>query len=246
MHNYYRVLGVPETATKAQIDQAYQRHRARLTRTRIDPARKHQLDAVETGYEILGDPRRRWAYDQLRAQEPPEPPRRNPRWEQLVHYAHVARSLNAALLACCLLLGLDWALPMREYAGELVSSRTPVSISSSLSDPQLGYVVRTPHTQFKLHSAQAYRVQEGQRITVWKTPLLRVVRHVSSPASPDGPAPFRPIGGNIYGVFGLLPVLLLAVAAVGVWPGREPETYVDTAAVSGLLAVLALVIILWF
>jgi len=36
------------------------------------------------------------------------------------------------------------------------------------------------------------------------------------------------------------------VAAVGVWPGRSPELVVNTASVGGLLAVLTLLIMLWF
>jgi len=245
MQNYYRVLGVAETATPSQITQAYQRKRARLLRSRIDPARKHQLEELETGYEILGDTRRRWAYDQLRAQEPDEP-HPNPRWEQLLRLARPARAFNLALMACCLLLFVDWALPLREYAGERVRSRTPISISSSLNNPQLAYIIQTPRTRFRLHSNEAYRVREGQRITVSKTPLLQVVRQISAPESPDGPAPFRPYGGNIYGVFAPLLLLLFGVATVGVLPGRNPETYVNTAAVAGLLAIIAMVVILWF
>ncbi|GAA4362402.1 hypothetical protein GCM10023185_30310 [Hymenobacter saemangeumensis] len=246
MQNYYHILGISETATLPQIYQAYQRKRARLLRSRIDPARKHQLEEVETGFEILGDPRRRWAYDQLLAQEPMEPPRINPRWELLLRYAPLARSVNLALLACCLLLLVDWALPLRKIGGEQVRSRIPVSISSSLSDPQLAYVVSTPRTRFRIHSNQGSRVREGQRVTVWKTPLLGAVRRVSSPESAEGAAPFHPYGGNIYGVFSPLLLLLLLVAGVGALPNRSAETYVNTAAVSGLLAVLALVVIFWF
>ena len=100
--------------------------------------------------------------------------------------------------------------------------------------------------RFRLHSRQAYRVRESQRITVWKTPLLGTVRRISAPASPEGPAPFPPYGGSIYGVFSPLLGLLFLVAGVGVLPNRDAETYVNTAAVGGILAVLALVVILWF
>ncbi|WP_046244517.1 hypothetical protein [Hymenobacter terrenus] len=158
----------------------------------------------------------------------------------------MARRLNAALLLCCLLLGLDWALPLREYAHETVRSRFPISVSVSLSDPQLAYRVRTEHTLFRLPSSISHRVREGQPITVWQTPLLGVVRRVSAPDSPDGAAPFQPYGGTIYGTFVVLPLLLGAVSAVGVAPGRTPETVVNTAAVGGLLALLTLVVLLWF
>ena len=248
MQNYYRVLGIAPSATTLQIQQGYLRQRTRLKRlAAADPAMRARLAEVEAGFGILSHPRRRSVYDVLLAQEPALAPAPPPPDERLARYASVARSLNAALLLCVLLLGLDWALPARKYAYETVRSRFPVSVSSSLSDPQLAYRVRTEHTTFRLPSAIGYRVREvGQSITVWQTPLLGVVQCISSPASPDGSAPFQPYGGTVYGTFALLPLLLAAVAAVGLWPGRPPEVVVNTASVSSLLAVLTLVLLLWF
>src|SRR5687767_14750789 len=158
MQNYYRVLGIGPMATAVEIEQAYARQRARLKRlATADRAMKARLAAVETGFDILGNPRRRIAYDLLLAQEPEAPaPRRQPD-ERLLRYARVARSLNAALLAFCLLLALDWALPLREFANETVRSRFPVSVSSSLSNPQLAYRVHTERTTFRLPSSIGHR-----------------------------------------------------------------------------------------
>ena len=249
MQNYYRVLGLSPTATTGQIEQAYLLQRTRLHRlAAADPAMRARLVAVEAGYGILGNPRRRLVYDVLLAEEPPEParPPRRPADERLLGYARVARRFNVALLAGCLLLALDWGLPLRQYVSETVRSRFPVAVSSSLSDPQLAYRVRTEHTSFRLPSAVGYRVREGQRIAVGQTPLLGVVRQVSAPDSPDGPAPFQPYGGTIYGAFAVLPLLVGAVAALGAWPRRAPELVVNTAVVGGLLAVLTLALLLSF
>ena len=245
MLNYYRLLGIGPAATPVQIAQAYARQRALLhRRTAADPALRHRLAEVEAGYGILAHPRRRVMYDQLLAQQPAPPP---PASEiRLLALAPWARRLNAALLALCLLLGLDWTLPLREYSSEVVRSRFPIAVSSSLSDPQLAYRVHTSHTRFRLPSAIGYRVREGDALHVWQTPLLGVVQRISAPASADGPAPFRPYDGTIYGAFFLLPLLLAAVAAVGCWPGRSPELVVNTAGVAALLAVLLVFIILWF
>ena len=248
MQNYYRVLGVGATATAVQIEEAYARQRARFKRLAVvDRVMKARLAEVDAGYDILGNPRRRLAYDLLLAQEPhdPNPPRHRAE-EPLLRYARVARSLNAALLVCCLVLALDWALPQREYPNETVRARFPVSVSSSLADPQLAYRVHTERTSFRLPSRIGHRVREDQRITVWKTPLLGVVRRVSSPASPDGPAPFEPYGGTIYGLFAFLPLVVALVAAVGVWPGRPAELVVNTASVGALLSTLMLIVMLWF
>ncbi|WP_201983522.1 J domain-containing protein [Hymenobacter rubidus] len=248
MQNYYRVLGVSPTATAPQIEQAYLRQRTRLRRlAAADPAMRNRLAEIEDGYGILGNPRRRVAYDVLLAQEPAEPSR-PPRFadERMQLLARWGRRLNLALLAVCLLLVLDWALPLRHYAHETVQTRFPVAVSAPLSNPQMAYRVHTEHTTFRLPGDISHRVRQGERIAVWQTPLLGVVQRVSSPASPDGSAPFQPYSGTIYGTFFLLPLLLLAVTAVGVWPGHTPETYINTAAVGALLSVLMLVVLLRF
>lgn len=249
MQNYYRLLGVPETASPLEIEQAYLRLSARLRRAAADPVMRGRLQEAQTGYEILLDPGRRWAYDQLLLTEPvdPAPPRRRDQArELLLSYAPTARWLNRALLAFALLIGLDWALPAHKYVNEWVLNRVPVSVSASASDPQMAYDFTTPHTKFRLHSSVAHRVRVEQLVTVWSTPLLRIVRQVSSATSPDGPAPFAPHGGTIYRAFALVPVLIFLTALIGVLPNRSPETLVNTAGVGLLLAVLALVVIVWF
>lgn len=245
MLNYYHLLGIGPAATPLQIEQAYVRQRARLRRRpAADPALRHRLAEVEAGYGILAHPRRRLMYDHLLAQQPAPPPAASE--ARLRALAPWARRLNAALLALCLLLGLDWALPLREYPAEIARSRFPIAVSSSLSDPQLAYRVHTAHTSFRLPSTIGYRVREGDPLHVWQTPLLGVVQYISAPASSDGPAPFRPYGGTIYGTFFLLPLLLAGVAAVGCWPGRSPELVVNAAGVAALLAVLVAMVLFWF
>jgi hypothetical protein len=84
-------------------------------------------------------------------------------------------------------------------------------------------------------------------LTVYRTPLLGVVRRISAPPTTLGEYPiFKASGGNIYGSFGLLPVVLLIVAVLGLLPGRSPELRVNTAVVGALLAVVTLVVLIWF
>ncbi|MBO2011507.1 J domain-containing protein [Hymenobacter negativus] len=250
MQNYYRLLGVEPTATAQEIVQGYLRQRNRLKRLAAhDPAMKSRLAEVEAGYGILAHPRRRVAYDVLLAEEPAAPALPSARRsadERMARYAQWARRLNLALLAGCLLLVLDWALPQRQYPHETILSRFPVSVSAALSDPQLAYRVHTEHTTFRLPSAISHRARSGQHLVVWQTPLLREVQRISISDAGADPTPFQPYGGTIYGTFFLLPLLMGAVAAVGVWPGRSPETVVNTAAVGSLLAILVLVIMLSF
>ncbi|TGE22242.1 hypothetical protein E5K00_18520 [Hymenobacter aquaticus] len=249
MQDYYRLLGVPFTASQLEIERAYQQQKARLSRRTADPAMQARLQEVHTGYEILGHPGRRLAYNVLLAQEPPAPaPPPSALQLMLARYAPAARWLNAALVAFCLLLALDWALPPRQYANEVVLVRQIVSVSSSASDPQMAYDVTTPRTTFRVPSRFGHRVRKGQRLTsVSQTPLLGIVRRiVSPPTAPGEPAEIKVSGGTIYGSFSLLPVMLLIVAGLGLLPGRSPELRVNTAVVGALLAVVALVVLVWF
>ena len=80
MQDYYHVLGITLTATALEIWQACVRARTRLKRRpAADPIFKAQLAEVEVGYDILGNPRRRIAYDIMLADEPPA---------RLIHTSH--------------------------------------------------------------------------------------------------------------------------------------------------------------
>ena len=244
MHNYYRILGVPPTASVTELEHAYRALHARLSkRATRDPALNERLQEAYGGLQILLHPARRWAYDQLLAQQP-APPISGVR--ALMHrYAPAARWLNLALLAFCLLLAFDRMLPLRELPGELVLRRTLVSVSTSAANPQVAYDIRTPLTRFRLASATAPRAREGQFLTVWRTPLLRVVRRISSPDSPEGPAPFKPYGTGVYGgALAALPMALLLTAGLGVLPRSSPEIRVNTA-IAGSLLWLLTVVVMW-
>ena len=244
MQNYYRILGVAPTAPAAELEQAYRALHARLhRRASRDPALNERLQEAYGGLQILLNPAHRWAYDQLLAQQPALPLSGTQALMQ--RYAPAARYLNLALLVFCLLLALDWALPLRKLPDELVLHRTLVSVSSSAANPQVAYDVRTPLTKFRLASATAPRAREGQFLTVWRTPLLRVVRRISSPDSPEGPAPFEPYGTGVYGgALAALPVALLLTAGLGVLPRSSPEIRVNTA-IAGSLLWLLTVVVMW-
>jgi hypothetical protein len=245
VQNYYRFLGIAPTASPTEIGAAYQRQRARLLRmARRDRHAQTRLDELETAQQILLNPRRRLAYDQLLREEPdPQQQARDAREHLLLNYARVARSLNLALLVGSLLLLLDWALPLRRLPAELVVRKQATAVSAYRNDAHPTMRIVTRHAQFELAGAIGHRVQLQDRIAVWQTPLLGVVRQVQIPSDVE---PFQPSGGNIYGNFAPLPLLLLLVVAIGAWPGRPAETYINTAAVAVLLAVVTLVILLWY
>src|SRR5437588_11835136 len=78
MVSHYEILGVLPTATAAEIRRAYralaQRHHPDVAGAGVMPGR---MEAVNAAWFVLGDARRRWAYDNEIGVEPlarPSPP----------------------------------------------------------------------------------------------------------------------------------------------------------------------------
>ncbi|RSK50041.1 hypothetical protein [Hymenobacter rigui] len=173
--------------------------------------------------------------------------RREAEYARMASMAHKARWVNWAAVVFCVLLSLDWALPLQQFTDEPVLERRPVSIGASLSNPQMAYRILTPHASFRLHTSQAYRIQDATRVTVWRTPLLRIVRLVKAPTVPAGREPFAPYGGGIYNsAMAAFPILLLLVAGLGVLLPFPPETRLNTSVVSGLLWLVTLAVMVLF
>ncbi|RSK33060.1 hypothetical protein [Hymenobacter metallilatus] len=173
--------------------------------------------------------------------------RRAAEYARMAHMAHKARWVNWAAVVFCVLISFDWALPLQQFPDEPVLERRPVSVASTLSNPQMVYRIRTPHTSFRLHPNQTYRLRDASRLTVWRSPLLHVVRLVKAPSVPAGREPFAPYGGNIYNsALAVFPALLLLVASLGLLLPFPPETKLNTSIVGGLLWLVTLAVMILF
>ena len=162
----------------------------------------------------------------------------------LARLAHKLRWVNWAAVVFCVVLGLDWALPMQEYSNEPLLQQQPVSAGGTLANPQMAYQLVTPHTRFRLHTSQMYRLQGATRVTVWRTPLLRIVRFVKAPTVVAGREPFAPSGGRLYhSVLAAFPLALFVVAGVGIMLPFTPETRLNTSIVSGLLWIVSVALL---
>lgn len=67
MKDYYRILGLPPTATVAEIRKAYRKRASALHPDRNPSEQAHaQFQAMQEAYDVLSDATRRRAYDDNR------------------------------------------------------------------------------------------------------------------------------------------------------------------------------------
>ena len=240
MQNYYRLLGVPTTAPPDAIRKAYQQQLLRLRQRRPDRNTPQRLDALQAAHDILLDEPRRWAYNQLLAQEPVPP-------HPAAAYAGIARGINQALLALALLLCLDWAWPPRQFTNEPVLIRKPIMMmASSPWRPEICFDITTPHGWFRLYTAQAHRVRANATGALWCSAVLGIVRRVQAPGAPMGDTSFQPDSGSLYRLpFIVLLPLLALLAGLGLWPGRGPLRELNMA-IAGVILLVLVAAVGWF
>ncbi|MBF9236360.1 J domain-containing protein [Hymenobacter sp. BT683] len=259
---HYEALELTNTASAADIRSAYRRlvlltHPDRTS----DPAAHARYLDVNAAYEVLSDPTRRAAYDDLGhftastlATSTPAPnagdrrrrsassTRHHPRGKTeaypheaaYLRYAPLGKAICKALLVFSLLLGIDrvWVL---NYPREEVQSCTLHSSKKGGSY----CVIRTQNSTFRGPCMNAGEVLDMRRTALFGQVLAYKVIETRQYGLPS-----RYWDENfIYAGAGLIFVVAMVLtASVGAWPGPAGKRQVECAATAAILAI----IVLWF
>lgn len=256
MKDYYKILELSPQATQQEVKQAYRR----LVKAYHPDVAKgvsavHTIQEINEAYSVLNHPQRRSRYDWLRTnpmlrQEPPvrrpqRPPhsyRPSPRSSRMTERELVKPYLKYTTLLCkisllfCLLLALDYALPLQRRSDEL----------RYLAKVYKSYKGRPPyHDHSELHTLSGKKVSVSKeagdyfsqhpQLLLASTPMLGKVRWI---AAADAGGDVYRVGRSIYGNFIFLPILLLIIASLGLLPSFPPEARFSFGVVSGTLLLI--------
>jgi len=251
---FYQLLEVPPQASAADIRRAYRRlvlltHPDRTP----DPAAHQRYLAINEAYDVLSDSTRRQAYDARLAspvsygplptpRRRPAAPRRPRTAEEVrlgahahiyLRYTKLAQRVNCFIVGLCLLIGLDYFIPLSYPTEPILSAEYRVEYSRHGRIAREYYVYETPHTSLKT----MYSYPEGTVLALRVTPLFRQV--LTFRRATDGPEDdFDNQEHTIYGPVGWLFVALGIVAVVGAWPGRVARRQVECAVMTSVLLII--------
>ncbi len=255
MKNYYFILGLNTFAHIQEVKRAY-----RKLALQFHPDKNPSAEAasifveVNEAYEILGDPQRKFEYDQLMQGVPVSTPtyttHRDPRFRRgpvakesastrkevlaaMKEYLNYAMMFSRVALMFSLVLITDYSLPAEKVREEITGmrmkreSRYAQSSQLSLQDGEV----------ITLKKEIAREFSRGEVITVHNTAMFAVPLVLENEATG-----FRAkVPVSIYGNFKFLPLIMLITSLLGTFWWKGVEFRFNLGIVNALLILLSFV-----
>ncbi|MEO7991431.1 MAG: DnaJ domain-containing protein [Chryseolinea sp.] len=263
MKDYYKILGVRSTAPDADIKRAFRQLAVRYHPDKNpDPAAELLFKEINEAYTILSDPQKRAGYDWKRqrplsdlAQEPAQPPHRDPAYrkprpkgphrksegqqmfEMMSKYQPVINRITTFCFSIAMLLLIDYILPSREQEEKIVEaySETRHVGRSSIT---LWIIETTSGIHVTLPFEDSDYFQVGQNVKVHSSFILDFNRKV------EGNEHAVSIRRSIYGNFIFAPIALLVISSFAMMFRKNVERSFNFGLVSMLILIFNGVIIL--
>ncbi len=245
--DHYEILGIEPHAGITAIEQAYLARRRMLERSpQVDPAIRHQLRSIETAWATLSDAQARATYDAVLASQP-DP---NAKFEAAYARAlSLVRFISFFSLVWCGFMFLDYRTiePKLEIATKVDWSVRHDGGGKFRSGRPFNYYQTT--TSGGTFSGIT-ETTEGDTLLIWRSALLgkavqvEQIRFIANEKSERGFVHHRwHQVDNLYENVWLLPVVLMAVSVVGLFPLPRFWKF-HCGVVSGLLLVLSAILLM--
>lgn len=246
MKDLYALLGIPASATREQIRQAY-RDRAKMLHPDVnpDPEAKHQFQMVQSAYNVLYDPLSRRLYDwSLSAPSRTPSPVARQHYEPVIEYDYT-RIVTASRIWSLVLLLFSLTLA----ADLLMAKWTPLSRVEAFRITGQGYFgsryqIRTTEGLLEAPSRAFASLKQGDEVSAKISPLFHIVSRIRQHRS--GPAGFSLDFHPKFGSFNPYPILalaLMAAAGMNVIKKHAPTTAMIVGVIGAWLLLTNLVMI---
>lgn len=224
MKDYYAILGIPASASDSEIKRAFRKLVIRYHPDKNpDPEAQPLFHDVNEAYDVLGDPKKRAAYDKRRANPfdeiLSEPTHRDPAYHRHRRDHRPATSheppatfilmrdslkyviwISRAGLSICLLLFIDYFLPYEQEEEIIRNTAAYTSFRGVFSHVR---VTTASGREIKLYHYAAARFQAEDPIRVSATSLFDTVMWVSNLSGT-----YREWVAYLYSTLVFIPVLL--------------------------------------
>lgn len=260
MKDYYRILQITPDASQEEVKKAYRRlakvHHPDVAATGKREAQEVFILELNEAYQTLRNPEKRSHYDWIRtygestnsAYPSPQTTSQQARQRQksffriypdereLVQpYLHYAYALSKIALVFCVVLLIDFLLPLRLQKDRAVYLTDVYSVQKGNTVHDHTKIETWSGKQVKVSKEAGMQFSDNPNMLVYKTRLFSKARYVTSVLKRETR---YLIARSIYGNFIFLPLILLLTAFLGSLKRFPPELDFSLGLVSGVLMLI--------
>jgi hypothetical protein len=267
MKDYYRILGVTNSSSEAEIKRAYRKLAVLYHPDKNpDPQAEAMFKEMNEAYDVLSDPEKRKTYDlrflnpfaAIVQEEEVPPPHRDPRYrrkrpvnynpsagkpslkEMMREYLPYLMWCNRLGLLLTVTLALDYFVPALT-SQEKVQEMYAVYKSGRYGGHSYAHdvIVTESGIKVKVSGPEAASFRGESTLIIERTPIFSTIRSVTNPDATK-----RVDLAGIYGPSGIFPLGLMIISALGIVNRKNVEFSFNAGVVSAILFVISLTLIL--
>jgi hypothetical protein len=264
MKDYYSIIGIAPSAGSAEIKQAFRRLAVSYHPDKNpSPDAEEQFKEINEAYEVLNNPAKRAAYDELRANPfqstyEAQPQHRDPAYNrnryayyQATHSHQTPRELMAeylpkfrwicwAGLVLTTSLAIDFLLPRQETKEDVVEIKRIFRTGrygGAIYDHDL--LITSQGSEVMLFNDDLLRFKDEPWVIINKTALFSKIVSTTTEAQD-----YQVTGASVYSSLAFMPLILFLTSLLGVSIRKKVEFPFNLTIVSGIFFIIVLYLII--